>query len=61
MNLKKLLKKIKKPIVISGGIFEQNSIKDILDKYQVDILKKDFWEDKTKAQNILKKKIFTKI
>lgn len=58
MNLKKLLKKIKKPIVISGGIFEQNSIKDILDKYQVDILKKDFWKDKTKAQNILKKKNF---
>ena len=43
-------------MIILGGIFEKNKIKDEIDKLDKKTTNKDFWKDQLGAQKILKKK-----
>ena len=45
-------------MIILGGIFEKNKIKDEIDKLDKKTTNKDFWKDQLGAQKILKKKNF---
>ena len=45
-------------MIISGGIFEKNKIKDEIEKLDKKTTNKDFWKDQLGAQKILKKKNF---
>jgi len=45
-------------LIILGGIFEKNKIKDEIDKLDKKTTNKDFWKDQLGAQKILKKKNF---
>jgi len=45
-------------LIISGGIFEKNKIKDEIEKLDKKTTNKDFWKDQLGAQKILKKKNF---
>ena len=43
-----------------GGIFEENNIKEKINKFNKKILETNFWNDKLSAQKILKEKKFLK-
>tara|TARA_Y100000590_G_scaffold108576_1_gene123481 strand:+ start:5805 stop:6866 length:1062 start_codon:yes stop_codon:yes gene_type:complete len=45
-------------LIILGGIFEKNKIKDEIDKLDKKTTNKDFWKDQLGAQKIIKKKNF---
>ena len=45
-------------MIISGGIFDKNKIKDRVRKFDIKILEQNFWKDKLTAQKILKEKKF---
>ena len=45
-------------MIILGGIFEKNKIKDEIDKLDKKTTNKDFWKDQLGAQKIIKKKNF---
>ena len=45
-------------MIISGGIFDKNKIKDKIKDFETKIIDQNFWKDKLTAQKILKEKKF---
>jgi len=45
-------------LIISGGIFDKNKIKDKIKDFETKIIDQNFWKDKLTAQKILKEKKF---
>jgi len=45
-------------LIISGGIFEENKIKQKIELFKNKIIETDFWKNKNLAQKILKEKNF---
>ncbi len=45
-------------MIISGGIFDKNKIKDKIKEFETKIIDQNFWKDKLTAQKILKEKKF---
>ena len=43
---------------MSGGIFEENKIKDKIQTFNNEIVQENFWKEKLHAQKILKEKKF---
>ena len=45
-------------MIISGGIFDENNIKEKIENLDKKILEKNFWKDKNSAQKVVKEKSF---
>jgi len=45
-------------LIISGGIFDENNIKEKIENLDKKILEKNFWKDKNSAQKVVKEKSF---
>ena len=45
-------------MIILGGIFDKNKIREKLQSFDIKITEKNFWKDKISAQKILKEKKF---
>ena len=45
-------------MITSGGTFDKNNIEDKIQKFEAQILKKDFWKNRINSQKIIKEKKF---
>ena len=56
LNFENNLELAKKPLKISGGIFDKNKVEEQIKQFEKTLLQENFWKDKNSAQKIVRQK-----